>query len=75
MTVVPMMGAFWNVRGLNKSGRLQCISDFINIRITILILWVSKQPRKTSLKIHFLNYINIILIGATSLLIALLEVS
>ena len=24
-----MIGAFWNIRGLNKSGRLKCISDFI----------------------------------------------
>lgn len=25
-----MIGAFWNVRGLNKEGRLQCITDFVN---------------------------------------------
>jgi hypothetical protein len=25
----PMIGAFWNVRGLNKSSRLKCVSDFI----------------------------------------------
>ena len=25
----PMIGAFWNVRGLNKAGRLKCIADFI----------------------------------------------
>jgi len=24
-----MIGAFWNIRGLNKAGRLQCVSDFI----------------------------------------------
>jgi hypothetical protein len=24
-----MIGAFWNVRGLNKTGRLSCLSDFI----------------------------------------------
>jgi exonuclease III len=24
-----MLGAFWNIRGLNKSGRLKCVSDFI----------------------------------------------
>ena len=25
-----MIGGFWNIRGLNKSGRLDCISDFIS---------------------------------------------
>jgi hypothetical protein len=24
-----MIGVFWDIRGLNKTGRLQCISDFI----------------------------------------------
>jgi exonuclease III len=24
-----MIGEFWNVRGLNKAGRLKCISDFV----------------------------------------------
>jgi mannosylglycoprotein endo-beta-mannosidase len=24
-----MIGAFWNIRGLNKEGRLQCLSDFV----------------------------------------------
>ena len=24
-----MIGAVWNVRGLNKAGKLKCISDFI----------------------------------------------
>lgn len=24
-----MIGALWNVRGLNKEGRLQCIADFV----------------------------------------------
>jgi len=25
-----MLGAFWNIRGLNKSGRLECLKDFID---------------------------------------------
>jgi len=25
-----MIGAFWNVRGLNKEGRLQSVTDFVN---------------------------------------------
>jgi hypothetical protein len=25
-----MIGGFWNIRGLNKSGRLKCLADFIN---------------------------------------------
>jgi exonuclease III len=24
-----MIGAFWNVRSLNKEGRLQCLADFV----------------------------------------------
>jgi exonuclease III len=24
-----MIGAFWNIRGLNKSGRLSCLADFM----------------------------------------------
>jgi hypothetical protein len=27
--LAPMIGAFWNVRGLNKSGSLSCLGDFI----------------------------------------------
>lgn len=26
---MTMIGAIWNVRGLNKRGRLQCVTDFI----------------------------------------------
>jgi len=25
-----MIGAFWNIRGLNKTGRLECLKDFIS---------------------------------------------
>jgi exonuclease III len=25
-----MKGAFWNIRGLNKSGRMKCLADFIS---------------------------------------------
>jgi len=24
-----MIGAFWNIRGLNKIGRIECLKDFI----------------------------------------------
>ena len=24
-----MIGALWNIRGLNKEGQLQCITDFV----------------------------------------------
>jgi hypothetical protein len=27
--LTPMIGAFWNVMGLNKTGRLSCLGDFI----------------------------------------------
>jgi hypothetical protein len=26
---VYMIGAFWNSRGLNKTGRMRCVADFI----------------------------------------------
>jgi exonuclease III len=26
---VPMRGVFWNIRGLNKAGRINCLFDFI----------------------------------------------
>ena len=26
---MTMIGAIWNVRGLNKRGQLQCVTDFI----------------------------------------------
>ena len=26
-----MIGAFWNIRDLNKTGRYECLKDFINI--------------------------------------------
>jgi hypothetical protein len=26
---LKMRGAFWNIRGLNKSGRLNCLADFV----------------------------------------------
>ena len=25
-----MIGAFWNIRGLNKTGRVECLKDFIS---------------------------------------------
>jgi exonuclease III len=28
--LVIMKGAIWNIRGLNKDGRIKCLSDFIN---------------------------------------------
>jgi hypothetical protein len=24
-----MRGAFWNIKGLNKSGRVKCLNDFV----------------------------------------------
>jgi exonuclease III len=25
-----IIGGFWNIRGLNNSGRMKCLADFIN---------------------------------------------
>jgi exonuclease III len=26
-----MIGAMWNIKGLNKSGRMECLKDFLDI--------------------------------------------
>jgi exonuclease III len=47
-----MIGAFWNIRGLNKPGRLQCISDFINEhRLDFVGI---QETKKTSISDAFL---------------------
>lgn len=51
-----MIGALWNVRGLNKEGRLQCITDFV--RDNKLDFVGFQETKKDNFQDSFLNYIN-----------------
>ena len=68
-----MIGAFWNIRGLNKTGRYECLKDFINNNA---LEFVGIQETK---KIPFINLILMALektlAGTSCLLGALLVVS
>lgn len=51
-----MIGAFWNVRGLNKEGRLQCITDFVNEnKLDFVGL---QETKKESFTDSFLKYVH-----------------
>jgi exonuclease III len=51
-----MIGAFWNIRGLNKEGRLQCITDFVkDHRLDFVGFQETKKELFTD---SFLNYVN-----------------
>ena len=50
-----MIGAMWNVRGLNKSGRLDCIKDFIiNNNLDFVGL---QETKKANFRSSLLSYI------------------
>ena len=49
-----MIGATWNIRGLNKRGKLQCITDFI--RDNNLDFVSFQETKKESFEDSFLNY-------------------
>ena len=51
-----MIGAIWNVRGLNKKGRLQCITDFVNENKLDFVGF--QEIKKESFEDSFLNYVN-----------------
>ena len=51
-----MIGAIWNVGGLNKRGRLQCITDFVSK--TKLDFVSFQETKKESFEDSFLNYVN-----------------
>jgi exonuclease III len=39
-----MMGTFWNIRGLNKTGILQCLFDFVRInRLDFVVIQETKK--------------------------------
>lgn len=51
-----MIGAFWNIRGLNKEGRLQCLAEFVNNnKLDFVDIQETKKENFTD---SFLNYIN-----------------
>lgn len=51
-----MIGAFWNVRGLNKEGRLQCITDFVHDNKLDFVGF--QETKKENFQESFLNYIH-----------------
>jgi exonuclease III len=51
-----MIGAFWNVRGLNKEGRIQCFADFVkDNKLDFVGL---QETKKENFNDSFLSYIN-----------------
>jgi len=51
-----MIGAFWNIRGLNKEGRLQCLADFV--KDNSLDFVGVQETKKENFTESFLSYIN-----------------
>lgn len=51
-----MIGGLWNVRGLNKKGRLQCITDFIKEHRLDFVGF--QETKKQNFQDSFLNYIH-----------------
>jgi len=68
-----MIGAFWNIRGLNKTVRLECLKDFIsNSSLDFVGI---QETKKDSFHQSFFNCFVVFLTGTSFLLVALLEVS
>jgi exonuclease III len=51
-----MMGTFWNIRGLNKTGILQCLFDFV--RINRLDFVVIQETKKETISNSFLESVS-----------------
>jgi exonuclease III len=51
-----MIGATWNIRGLNKRGKLQCITDFIKDNNIDLVSF--QETKKESFEDSFLTYVH-----------------
>jgi hypothetical protein len=51
-----MIGAVWNIRGLNKTGRIKCLSDFI--KMNSLDLVGIQQTKKIDISTHVLTLVN-----------------
>lgn len=52
--MVKMVGSFWNVRGLNKEGRLQRITDFVPDNNLDFVGFL--ETKKETFADFFLNY-------------------
>jgi len=50
-----MIGALWNIRGLNKEGRLQCIIDFVKENQLDFVGF--QETKKESFQDSFLKYV------------------
>lgn len=51
-----MIGAFWNIRGLNREGRLQCLTDFVgDNKLNFVGI---QETKKEKFEESFLKYIN-----------------
>jgi exonuclease III len=50
-----MIGTFWNVRGLNKEGQLQCLTDFVNDNKLDFV--GIQETKKESFNESFLKYV------------------
>lgn len=59
-----MIGAFWNVRGLNKEGRLQCLTDFVNDNKLDFV--GIQETKKESFNESFLKYVHKDFVGRIS---------
>lgn len=68
-----MIGAFWNIRGLNKEGRLQCITDFVKDNHLDLVGF--QETKKESFQDSFLIMFIKAFAGTASLQLVLLVVS
>jgi len=68
-----MIGAMWNVRGLNKSGRSECIKNFID---TNKLDFVGLQEtKKATFDVSFLTTLIVVSVGTTCQLMGLLVAS
>jgi len=67
-----MTGAFWNIRGLNKTGRIECFKDFVT---TNELDFIFRNPKKTLMINPVLILLGFLLIGTFWLLVVPLEVS
>jgi hypothetical protein len=65
-----MIGAFWNVRSLNKEGRLQCLADFVKDN-NLDFVGFQETKKRVSMNLFFLTSIRI-LTGRSFLLRGLL---
>jgi exonuclease III len=51
-----IIGGFWNIRGLNKSGRMKCLANFINQnRLDFVGI---QETKKASIEDNFLDSVN-----------------